>query len=262
MKKASIRIFCVVVAAFAVGCASTPDPGAPNDPSASQVADDSDSEDPWEGFNRSMFWFNEKADIYALRPVAVGWDWLMPQIVQTGFKNIFANIRFPVHFANNLFQAKPMEATRHLGRFLLNSTMGLGGMLDPATAIGLDARNEDFAQTLGYWGVPAGPYLVLPFIGPGSPRHTVGRAADTFSQPISYFVPFYIWAGVGATNVINTRARFIEEIDENRRTALDFYVFQRNAYMSYRENQVGDSEEDEETETGGIDLYYYEDDEP
>jgi phospholipid-binding lipoprotein MlaA len=261
VKKTSLLILCVVAAVFAIGCASPPKSGAPSDPNDSQVADDSDSEDPWEGFNRSMFWFNEKADIYVLRPVAVGWDWVMPDIVQTGFKNIYANFRFPIHFANNLFQAKPMEATRHLGRFLLNSTMGLGGMLDPASAIGLEARNEDFGQTLGYWGVPTGPYLVLPFLGPGSPRHTVGRVADTASQPVSYFVPFWASITIATPNVINTRARYIEEIDENRKTALDFYTFQRNAYMSYRENLVNNSQEDEATDTGGLDLYYYDEDE-
>lgn len=245
MTKSWIRtLSAVLTMMFAVGCASSPN---------------RDPEDPWEGFNRSMFWFNEKADIYVLRPVAVGWDWMMPDLVQTGLRNMYANYGMPVSFLNNLLQAKPLEATRHLGRFLLNTTLGVGGLLTPADSLDLDPRQEDFGQTLGYWGVPPGPYLVLPFIGPGSPRHTAGRAADSASQPVNYFVPWYVTAGIAAPNVINTRARFIEEIDENRRSAVDFYVFQRNAYTSYRKNLVEDAEEDEETDKSGVDLYYYED---
>jgi phospholipid-binding lipoprotein MlaA len=219
---------------------------------------DSGPNDPWQGFNRKIFWFNEKLDIYFLRPVAVGWDFVLPDLVQTSLRNIFSNVRFPVIFVNDLLQAKPIEATKDLGRFVLNTTVGVGGIWDPAKMIGLVGNNEDFGQTLGYWGVPPGPYLVLPFLGPSSPRDAVGLAADSAAQPYPYFIAWYISAAITATNVVNTRARYIEEIDENRRTALDFYAFQRNAYVSYRENLVNDREEDEEeSPTDGI--YYFED---
>jgi phospholipid-binding lipoprotein MlaA len=215
--------------------------------------------DPWEGFNRKIFWFNEKVDIWVLRPVAIGWDFVLPEIVQTGIRNIFANVRFPVIFVNDILQAKPLQAGEDLGRFLVNTTVGIGGIWDPARRIGLPGNNEDFGQTLGYWGVPPGPFLVLPLLGPSNPRDTVGLAADSATMVYPYFVAWYITAAITATRVINTRARYIEEIDENRATALDFYALQRNAYMAFRENLVNDFQPSAEPESD--DLYYFEDEE-
>ncbi|MFQ5418206.1 MAG: VacJ family lipoprotein, partial [Myxococcota bacterium] len=245
----------VVLAVIAMGCASTAGPPEPPEPV------DADSVwDPWEGFNRGMFWFNEKADIYVLRPAAVGWDFVLPDIVQTALTDIYANARFPIVFLNDLLQGKWVQASQDLGRFALNTTLGLGGSLDPAKEAGWEAHNEDFGQTLGYWGVPPGPYLVIPFLGPSNARDTLGRAADSATLVYPYFVVWYINAAITAPNVLNTRAQFIEEIDDDRRTALDFYAFQRNAYMDYRKNLVNDSEEDEE-ETGGEALYFFDEDE-
>ena len=215
--------------------------------------------DPWEGFNRKIFWFNEKVDIWVLRPVAVGWDFVLPEIVQTGIRNIFANVRFPVIFVNDLLQAKPLQAGEDLGRFLVNTTVGVGGIWDPARRIGLPGNNEDFGQTLGYWGVPTGPYLVLPLLGPSNPRDTVGLTVDSFTTAYPYYVAWYVTTAITAARVINTRARYIEEIDENRATALDFYALQRNAYTAFRENLVNDFQPSTEPETD--DLYYFEDEE-
>ena len=258
MRRGVIRTLCTTfvllgVAAATVlvpACAVAADDGAP---------DDSGPNDPWEGFNRGIFWFNEKVDIYFFRPVAVGWDFVMPDMVQTAITNVFANARFPVIFLNDLLQAKPIAASEDLGRFALNTTIGIGGIWDPANEFGIIGNDEDFGQTLGYWGVPPGPYLVLPFLGPSNPRDAVGFAADTAVQPYSYFVVFYVSAAITATNLVNTRARYIEEVDENRETALDYYTFQRNAYVSYRESLVRDREE--ETEAPTDDLYYFEDEE-
>jgi len=162
---------------------------------------------------------------------------------------------------NNLLQAKPVAAAKSLGRFLLNTTVGWGGLFDPAKEVGLEASNEDFGQTLGYWGVPPGPFLVLPLLGPSSPRDTVGLMADSATMIHPYFVAWYVSASITATNIVNTRAEYIEEIDENRRTALDFYAFQRNAYVSYRENLVNDREETADSTVEGEGLYFFDDEE-
>jgi phospholipid-binding lipoprotein MlaA len=258
MRRDVIRILCTAFVLLAVGAATAVERAYALEADGDDATfDDSGPNDPWEGFNRGIFWFNEKVDIYFLGPVAVGWDFVMPDMVETAIKNIFANVRFPVIFLNDLLQAKPIAAGEDLGRFVLNTTVGIGGIWDPAKEIGLVGNNEDFGQTLGYWGVPPGPYLVLPLLGPSSPRDAVGLAADSAVQPYPYFIAWYISAAITATNVVNTRARYIEEIDENRKTALDYYSFQRNAYVSYRENLVKDREEDAEAPTDG--LYDFED---
>jgi phospholipid-binding lipoprotein MlaA len=252
------RLLCTAIAVFAVE-AVTLTAFADSHGQDDVEYDDSGSSDPWEGFNRKIFRFNEGLDVYFLEPVAVVWDSLIPPLLQTAIRNIFSNARFPIIFVNDLLQAKPIEASEDLGRFLVNTTVGIGGMWDPAKRVGLPGNNEDFGQTLGYWGVPPGPYLVLPLLGPSNPRDTVGLAADSAMMPYSYFVSWYVSAAITATRLVNTRAHYLEEIDENRRTALDFYSFQRNAYISYRENLVNDREEDADESTD--DLYYLEDDE-
>jgi phospholipid-binding lipoprotein MlaA len=238
MRKDAFRILCTAVAFFAIGAATTAGPAFAVDAGNGEAElEDSGPNDPWEGFNRGIFRFNETVDVYFLRPVVM-------------------NARFPVIFLNDLLQAKPIAASEDLGRFVLNTTVGIGGIWDPAKEFALVGNNEDFGQTLGYWGVPPGPYLVLPLLGPSSPRDAVGLAADSATQTYPYFIAWYISSAITTTNVVNTRARYIEEIDENRRAALDYYSFQRNAYVSYRENLVNDREEDAETSTDG--LYYFE----
>ena len=254
MRDLTIRIFLAATLVLAVAIAAP----AMADSHANDT-DDSAPNDPWEGFNRGIFAFNEKLDIWFLRPVAIGWDTVVPDPIETGLRNVFSNARFPVIFVNNLLQGKPKAAGEDLGRFFLNTWLGVGGLFDPAKEIGLPGNNEDFGQTLGYWGVPAGPYLVLPFLGPSSPRDAVGIAADSATLVHPYFVVWYVSAAITATNVVNTRARYIEQIDEERQAALDFYSFQRNAYVSYRENLVNDREGDDTDPADN--LYFYDDEE-
>ena len=230
-----------------------------DDPAADFDDDADDLNDPWEGMNRGIFWFNEKTDKYFLEPFAKVWDFLLPDIAQRGLRNVADNARFPIIFANNLLQAKPVAAAEDVGRFVVNTTVGLAGLWDPAKHWGLEGNNEDFGQTLGYWGVPTGPYLVLPFLGPSSPRGAVGLAADSAAQVYPYFIPFWVSATITGTNLVNRRSLLIEEIRENRASAFDFYVFVRNAYVSYRRNLVNDEKESTEESTG--DLYYPVDDE-
>jgi len=137
--------------------------------------------DPWEGFNRRMYYFNAKADEHVLLPIVAAYKAVTPNIVEKGISNFFSNIgEFPV-FINSILQAKPSVAIETLARFAVNSTVGVFGFFDVATPIGLDEQNEDFGQTLGVWGLDSGPYLVLPLLGPSSLRDVSGSAIDMFA---------------------------------------------------------------------------------
>ncbi len=215
--------------------------------------------DPLEPMNRRIFWFNEQADRFVLEPVARGWDRVMPGTVQTGFSNVFDNLRTPVVFLNNVLQLKPKAALIDLGRFVCNSVVGFAGVLDVATYLEIPEHDEDFGQTLGYWGVPPGPYLVLPLLGPSNPRDTVGLVADGVSQPANYVLPLWIRATRGGVNVVNTRASLLETIEQERESAFDFYIFVRDAFLQNRRYRVRDEAEPEAESQD--DLYYPEDEE-
>lgn len=196
--------------------------------------------DPWEGPNRAIFGFNEGVDRFVLEPVAVGWDFVMPERVQWGVTNFFDNLRMPVVFLNDLLQGKPGAAAQDVGRFAVNTTVGVVGLVDVASRLDIPANDEDFGQTLGVWGVPAGPYMVLPLLGPSTVRDTAAWPVDVVSAPEWWLVETWIRATATGVDLVNTRSRLIEEIRENRRTALDYYAFVRNAYLANRERKVRD----------------------
>ncbi|MEE3332101.1 MAG: VacJ family lipoprotein [Myxococcota bacterium] len=223
------------------------------------VASAQDESDPWENMNRGTFAFNEGFDTWVLIPVANAWDFVAPEPVQTGLDNVFKNAAMVIVMGNDLLQLKPRRAIEDLGRLVTNTTVGIGGIFDVATQVGIPQNDEDFGQTLGYWGVPPGPYLVLPILGPSNPRDTFGFAVDTFSQPWAWFVPLYTSVPVAMFEYLNLRTIYLEEIDELHEAALDYYVFQRNAYAQDRANAVNDTEsvESEEAE----DLYYFDEEE-
>jgi phospholipid-binding lipoprotein MlaA len=137
--------------------------------------------DPWEGFNRRMYYFNAKADQYVILPIVGGYKKVTPDVVETGVSNFFNNLGEMSTFINALFQLKLLVAGETFGRFVLNSTLGLAGLVDVATPIGFKEQNEDFGQTLGFWGVAAGPYLVLPLLGPSSLRDATGITFDALA---------------------------------------------------------------------------------
>lgn len=226
----------------------------------SAQAQDRDLEhDPWQNMNRSIFAFNEGLDKWVLRPVAKGWDFVTPDFVQTGIANVFATERMIVVFANDLLQLKPVAASQDVARFAVNVTVGIGGLFDVATKVGIPENAEDFGQTLGYWGVPPGPYLVLPIFGPSNPRDAVGLAADMSTAPWTYFVDWYITIPLAVFEFVNLRTIYLEDVDELREAALDYYVFQRNAFVNSRNLAVKDLESvEEEAEE---DLYYFDDEE-
>lgn len=215
-----------------------------------------DGPDPYQGFNHGVFSFNEGLDKAVLEPVAKGWDFVLPGFVQTGVGNFFDNLRMFRTMVNDLLQGKPARSGADLGRFALNTTIGIAGLFDPATPLGIPHYKEDFGQTLGVWGVGPGPYLQVPLLGPYTTR-------DLLAYPVDFaLVPTYLlknfW-GLSAIDIINTRARYIDEIAENRETALDYYVFIRNAYLQNRQRQVTDGVEAAEDEED--DFYDLDDDE-
>jgi phospholipid-binding lipoprotein MlaA len=187
---AAIRRGYPVLIAFCLaltlaGCATTAAKLPPEVPAMHTVAEFSDDEyiaridDPWEGFNRSMYKFNYNFDKYIFLPVVNGYEFITPTFVQTGVSNFFKNLGEIPTLYNSLFQAKGGKSLTTLGRFLTNSTIGLAGLFDPATSLGLKRQQEDFGQTLGVWGAGTGPYVVLPILGPNTVRSTTGFAVDS-----------------------------------------------------------------------------------
>ena len=235
----AVRVLASLACIVASGCATPPE------------------SDPWEGMNRGVFEFNEDLDRYALEPIAKGWDFVFPEFVQTGIRNIFDHANRPLVMTHNLLQGKPYDASVDLVRFIANTIFGFGGLVDVASMDGMPDNEEDWGQTLGVWGVPSGPYLVLPFFGPSTPRGTVGLAADSFGQPYSYFIP--IWGSVASTGtrLINSRAFYLEEVAQTRRDAFDYYVFARDAYLQNRASKLNDTTELESEDED--DLYYFDD---
>jgi len=212
--------------------------------------------DPWEGTNRKVFAFNEALDIHALEPVAREWDKIIPNQVQEWLTNFRSNLHYPIVFINDLFQAKAKAAAVETGRFLVNTTLGFGGLFDPATSWGLPRREQDFGLTLGHWGVDSGRFLVIPLLGPSTLRDLSGGVVDA-GLGVASLGPitagWYITAPLRAVQVINTRAAYLDIVAENRRAALDYYSFVRDAYLQHRESLL--------TEGGapapsGNDLYY------
>lgn len=215
------------------------------------------TEDPWEGFNRKMHGFNMALDRWALEPVAKGWDFVMPELVQTGLANVFENLSMPVAILNDILMLRPKHAGQDVARFVINSSAGLGGLFDVATRQNIPDNNADFGLTLACYGTPTGPYLVVPIFGPRNVRDTFGLAADVAATPYGYFVPFYVSLVTRTVQIINQRARFLEMIATERDAALDFYIFTRDAYIQNREFEVCDRARSVPSD----DMYYYEDEE-
>jgi phospholipid-binding lipoprotein MlaA len=199
-----------------------------------------DGPDPLERTNRSIFAFNEGVDEWVLEPVARGYDWVLPELVQTGVRNVFTNLVMPVTLLNDILQAKPLGAAEDLGRIVINTTAGIGGIFDVASMIDIPKNSEDFGQTLGRWGVPTGPYLVVPLLGPSTVRDVWQYPVDGAARPLNYFIPLWATATIRVVENFSIRAYYLEELDEARANALDYYVFVRDAYLQLREHAVTD----------------------
>lgn len=200
--------------------------------------------DPFEKTNRSIHKFNDTVDKAVLKPIAQGYRAVTPKPARQGVSNFLSNLREPFTFLNALLQFKPDVAANALGRFLINSTIGVGGLWDQATKLEVYEQREDFGQTLAVWGVPSGPYLVVPFLGPSNPRDFFGDLVLFVTDPVDIVVTKEIGTeasyGLLGARVIDLRANMIETIDPLLRTADDPYIFMRSAYEQNRAFAISD----------------------
>ncbi len=210
--------------------------------------------DPLQNVNRKIFWFNDKVDGWALEPVARGWDKIAPDRVQQSISNFFQNLRFPIVATNDLLQGKVVASASDVGRFGVNTTVGVLGFFDPASRWGLVKHDEDFGQTLGVWGVPPGPYLVLPLFGPSNFRDAGGLGVDSVASITPWFVDWWILAVAQMTDVVNERSLVLEQVKNAKEASFDYYVFVRNAYIQHRAAQVADRAPS--AQPGENELYY------
>ena len=228
------RVFTLVGSLLVLaGCASTP--GRTHD------------EDPWQGFNRGVYKFNDTLDRAALKPVAKGYRKVTPRWFRAGVGNFFSNLSYPATVVNQFLQGKPGMGTRDAGRFLVNTTLGIGGLFDVATRMGLQANDEDFGQTLAVWGVGSGPYLTLPFFGPSSLRDAPSRAFDYFLGPLEYVdIPWEAEWGMRSLDLVHSRSELLP-LDSTLQNAYDPYGFIRDAWVQQREFAIFDGNPPPET---------------
>lgn len=196
--------------------------------------------DPLEGFNRAMFAVNEGLDKVVIKPVAQGYDFVMPLPGRTVVSNFFSNLADPWIAVNNLLQAKPGQAFSDAGRFLVNSTVGIGGAFDIATELGLEKHEEDLGQTLGRWGVGEGPFIVLPFFGGRTTRDAITMIGDGYADPLRYLDDVSTRNILLATRVVNARAQLLPADKTIEEAALDKYSYVRDGYLQRRRNLVHD----------------------
>jgi phospholipid-binding lipoprotein MlaA len=244
-----------LAASLVTGCATVPED--PDDRAAFEEAND-----PIEPANRRLFAFNQGVDRIIVRPLAEAYavvperarrsvrnflnNPVVPERARRSVRNFLNNLRTPVIFANDVFQAEVSRAGVTLGRFAINSTIGVAGLFDVATRMGLEFHDEDFGQTLAVWGIPEGPYIVLPIFGPSNPRDTIGMIADTFLDPLTYVASNndveYGLAIRSVVDGVDRRSTVLETLDEIERTSLDFYATIRSLYRQRRANEVANGE--------------------
>jgi phospholipid-binding lipoprotein MlaA len=204
--------------------------------------------DPIEGFNRAMFAFNEGLDAAIIKPVATGYDAVLPAPVQTGVTNFFGNIADFFIGINNLLQGKVGDGVGDFGRVAINSTIGLLGVLDVATEMGIEKHNEDFGQTFGRWGVGNGAYVVLPVFGPRTARDTVGLVLDVKADPVAQLDHVPTRNSLAVLRLINDRANMLSADKVIEEAALDKYSYIRGAYLQRRRNLIYDGNAPREAE--------------
>jgi len=218
--------FLLLAASILSGCASTNAPKA----------------DPFEGMNRATFAFNDTVDRAVLKPVAQGYQYITPQFVRTGVSNAFSNVGDVSVAVNNFLQGKPGAAASDVGRVLVNSTLGILGLFDVASPMGLDKHNEDFGQTLGRWGVGSGPYLVVPLMGPSTIRDVLGRPVDSYAGYYRYVEHIPTRNVLFGVELIAVRESLLNTSKTLEEASLDRYQFLRDAYLQRRLSQVYDGQ--------------------
>jgi phospholipid-binding lipoprotein MlaA len=219
-------LLCACCTAMALqGCATVPHP---------------DTRDPWESMNRSVYNFNEVLDNVAIKPAAKAYAAVLPSPVRTGIHNFLGNLGDVWSMANSALQLKGQATVETLMRITVNTVFGLGGMLDVATEMRLEKRKEDFGQTLGYWGVKPGPYVVLPIFGPSTLRDAVATPIDLKGNAVQQFDDAATRNVLSFTGVLDTRSSLLQTVDVVKAAALDPYTFVRDAYLQKRQNDIYD----------------------
>jgi phospholipid-binding lipoprotein MlaA len=222
-----LRALCIVAAlatSLTAGCATNGDP-----------------RDPLEPLNRGIYVFNDGVDALLIRPAASFYTHMLPEFMRTGVSNFFSNLNDVIVALNSLLQLKVAQAGSDVARLAVNSTVGVLGLFDVATGMGLEKHDEDFGQTLGYWGIGDGPYLVLPILGPSNARDAVGWVGDFYAWPVTYVDEedgprtFLV-----ALRVVSARAELLAASSILETAALDRYAFVRDAYLQRRRNQIYD----------------------
>jgi len=231
------RMPAVMAVALAVtiglsGCATPPK----DDPEA--MAAFIATADPYEPLNRGIFEFNLALDKAILRPIAYVYKEAVPGTIRNYVRNFMDNLRTPVILANDLLQGEFSRAGDTLVRFVMNSSFGIGGIVDFAGAVGINGHNEDFGQTMAVWGVGSGPYMMLPFLGPSNPRHAVGHLVDFLFDPFTYYGETEWGIGRLAMRAVDNRAVRYNTIDELERTSLDFYAAVRSLHRQLRNDEI------------------------
>lgn len=220
------RVGMAIVAFALVGCSTTGNP-----------------RDPLEGFNRAMFSFNDALDQAALKPAAIAYQSTLPSFVQTGIGNFFGNIGDLWSSVNNLLQGKLADGLSDFMRVAVNSSFGLGGVIDIASEAGMPKHKEDFGQTLGRWGFAPGPYIVLPLLGSSTMRDTLALPVDNWGDLWYHKYPVR-WRNVGTVvRVVDQRAAVLDASNLIEGAALDRYEFVRDAYLQRRESKIYDDGE-------------------
>jgi phospholipid-binding lipoprotein MlaA len=208
-------------------CVTLP-PNAPRSP-----------QDPFERWNRGVYKFNDALDRGVMKPVARFYQRAVPRPVRKGISNFLANLEMPTVIINDGLQGKPVAVLNDIGRLLINTTFGIGGIMDPASKAGVPRNNEDFGQTLGKWGVHAGPFIELPLLGPSDVRDAPARVVDVYTYPPTYLTNSYESYGLYALYLIDLRAGLLS-LDNTIKTAFDPYVFIRDAYLQRRAFLISD----------------------
>jgi len=217
-----------------VGCASAPT---------------ANPKDPWEPMNRSVASFNDKVDDNVLKPLATGYRNVVPDLIQTGVRNVFNNFADMWSTVNNLLQLKPINTAESLGRVIVNTVFGIYGIFDVATYIKLERHPEDFGQTLGYWGMPNGPYLVLPLFGPSTLRDGASLPIDFAVSPTQFVNDIPTRNQVFTLRLVSKRAELLKPGNLLEEASIDKYSFTRDAYLQYRRSQIYDGNPPDEEDS-------------
>lgn len=230
--------FAALLALLLAGCATRP---PADDPEA--VAEFRENNDPAEPFNRAMLDVHQAIDRSVLVPVARGYRAVVPAPVRTGVRNVLGNLRTPVILVNDMLQGEPRRAGDTLGRFVINTTLGLGGIFDVAASrFGVRGHSEDFGQTFARWGVGEGPFLFIPILGPSNPRDLTGSVADVAADPLSWFGQGIVVSALTGTRagmtVVNTREGLLDPLAQLEQGSIDYYATLRSIYRQRRQAEI------------------------